>query len=102
MAESIKDKVAIVGMGCTRFGELWDQSPSSLVFDAAQEIGFFTDKVLEFKSGQTLHKDLGFIVIGLGHFQYEGTGSNAEKVFLGCRVFAGWVFRDQQSDDTVL
>ncbi|MFC2000088.1 acetyl-CoA acetyltransferase [Chloroflexota bacterium] len=37
MAESIKDKVAIVGMGCTRFGELWDQSPSSLVLDAAQE-----------------------------------------------------------------
>jgi hypothetical protein len=23
--ESIKDKVAIVGMGCTKFGERWDK-----------------------------------------------------------------------------
>ena len=25
--ESIKDKVAIVGMGCTAFGELWSRGP---------------------------------------------------------------------------
>ena len=25
MAEGIKDKVAIIGMGCTKFGELWDK-----------------------------------------------------------------------------
>ena len=31
--ESIKDKVAIVGMGCTKFGELWDQSPEDLTVD---------------------------------------------------------------------
>jgi acetyl-CoA C-acetyltransferase len=37
MARSIKDRVAIVGMGCTKFGELWDESPSSLVVDAAYE-----------------------------------------------------------------
>ena len=24
MATGIKDKVAIIGMGCTRFGERWD------------------------------------------------------------------------------
>ena len=37
MAESIKDKVAIIGMGCTRFGELWDKSATDLVVDAVYE-----------------------------------------------------------------
>jgi acetyl-CoA C-acetyltransferase len=32
---SIKDKVAIVGMGCTDFGEHWDRSHDDLVVDAA-------------------------------------------------------------------
>jgi len=34
---SIKDKVAIVGMGCTEFGELWDKSEEDLVVEAAYE-----------------------------------------------------------------
>lgn len=33
----IRDRVAIVGMGCTRFGERWDRSTSDLVLDATQE-----------------------------------------------------------------
>ncbi len=37
MAESIKDKVAIVGAGCTKFGELWDKSVSDLMVDATYE-----------------------------------------------------------------
>jgi acetyl-CoA C-acetyltransferase len=37
MAESIKDKVAIIGMGCTKFGELWDKSVSDLMVDATYE-----------------------------------------------------------------
>ncbi|MEE9201825.1 MAG: acetyl-CoA acetyltransferase [Dehalococcoidia bacterium] len=37
MAESIKDKVAIVGMGCTKFGEHWDKSANDLIIDAAYE-----------------------------------------------------------------
>ncbi len=37
MAESIKDKVAIIGVGCTSFGELWDKSVSDLMVDAAYE-----------------------------------------------------------------
>ena len=36
MAESIKDKVAIVGMGCVKFGELWDKSTDDLTIDAAK------------------------------------------------------------------
>src|SRR3989304_4744271 len=35
--ESIKDKVAIIGMGCTKFGENWDKSPEDLLVDAAFE-----------------------------------------------------------------
>jgi acetyl-CoA C-acetyltransferase len=35
--ESIKDKVAIVGMGCTQFGELWDKSPDDLMVEACYE-----------------------------------------------------------------
>jgi acetyl-CoA C-acetyltransferase len=35
--ESIKDKVAIIGMGCTEFGELWDKSEEDLLVEAAYE-----------------------------------------------------------------
>lgn len=34
---SIKDKVAIIGMGCTRFGEHWDLGADDLIIDAAYE-----------------------------------------------------------------
>jgi len=33
----IRDKVAIVGMGCTKFGELWDKSVDDLIIDATCE-----------------------------------------------------------------
>ncbi len=35
--QSIKDKVAIVGMGCTKFGENWDMSFDDMVIDAVYE-----------------------------------------------------------------
>jgi acetyl-CoA C-acetyltransferase len=34
---SIRDKVAIIGMGCTEFGELWKKSEEDLVVEAAYE-----------------------------------------------------------------
>jgi len=37
MAESIKDKVAIIGMGCTKFGENWEWSVEDMVVDAVYE-----------------------------------------------------------------
>ena len=37
MSEGIRDKVAIVGVGCCQFGENWDQSPSDMIVDAAYE-----------------------------------------------------------------
>ncbi len=35
--ESIKDKVAIIGMGCVKFGENWDKSIDDMIVDAAYE-----------------------------------------------------------------
>jgi acetyl-CoA C-acetyltransferase len=37
MASGIKDKVAIIGMGCTEFGEHWDKSPEDLMVGAFEE-----------------------------------------------------------------
>lgn len=34
MAKGIKDKVAILGMGCSKFGERWDASPEDLMVEA--------------------------------------------------------------------
>jgi acetyl-CoA C-acetyltransferase len=36
-SNGIKDRVAIVGMGCTPFGEHWDKGPDDLLIDAAYE-----------------------------------------------------------------
>lgn len=37
MASGIRDKVAIIGMGCTRFGERWDKGVEELMVEAFQE-----------------------------------------------------------------
>jgi len=37
MRQGIRDKVAVVGVGCCKFGENWDQSPSDMIVDAAYE-----------------------------------------------------------------
>ncbi len=47
MPGSIKDRVAIVGMGCTKFGERWDASANDLLVEAAYEA--FEDAGVEVK-----------------------------------------------------
>ncbi len=37
MARGISDKVVILGMGCSRFGERWDSGPEDLMLEAFQE-----------------------------------------------------------------
>lgn len=37
MASGIKDKVVILGMGCSKFGERWDMSPADLMSEAFEE-----------------------------------------------------------------
>lgn len=48
--ESIKDRVAIIGMGCTKFGQLFDKSPEDLIVEAAYEA--FEDAGIEPKDIQ--------------------------------------------------
>ena len=48
--ESIRDKVAIVGMGCTKFGERWDMGVEDLLVEAAYEA--FRDAGIEPKDIQ--------------------------------------------------
>ncbi|MCK4445228.1 MAG: acetyl-CoA acetyltransferase, partial [Thermoplasmata archaeon] len=44
---TFKDKIAIIGAGCTKFGENFDMSYSDMVFESAQEA--FTDAGVESK-----------------------------------------------------
>lgn len=37
-SRGIRDRVAVVGMGCTRFGERWDSSAEDLLVDSVQEV----------------------------------------------------------------
>ena len=37
MARGIKDKVVILGMGCSKFGENWDKDPQDMIVEAAYE-----------------------------------------------------------------
>ena len=37
MARGIRDRVAIIGMGCSRFGERWESGPEDLMLEAFDE-----------------------------------------------------------------
>ena len=37
MATGIKDKVALLGMGCSKFGERWDMGSADLMKEAFEE-----------------------------------------------------------------
>jgi len=63
--ESIKDKVAIIGMGCTKFGELWDQSFYDLVVDASYEA---------FEDAGIKREQIEAAWIGTGYGYHRGTG----------------------------
>lgn len=50
MTESMRDKVAIVGAGCSQFGENWDQDPEDMIVDAAFEA--YADAGIDNPQGQ--------------------------------------------------
>ena len=67
MATGIRDKVAILGMGCSKFGERWDASPEDLMLEAYNEAMADVEKFgtldvpLRFRNAPTrLMKDLGY------------------------------------------
>ena len=49
MASGIRDKVAIVGMGCSKFGERWDAGAEELILEAfaeaSEDAGIGTDEI---------------------------------------------------------
>jgi acetyl-CoA C-acetyltransferase len=70
--KGIKDKVAIVGMGCTQFGELWDKSHKDLLVDSCYEA--FEDAGIE-------PKDIQMAWYGSRESGFTGTQlSNAIKL----------------------
>jgi acetyl-CoA C-acetyltransferase len=65
MPEGIKDKVAIIGMGCTKFGELWDKSAEDLMVEAFQEA--LEDAGIEKKDIQAAWQGNQFTEVNIGH-----------------------------------
>jgi acetyl-CoA C-acetyltransferase len=71
--EGIKDKVAIVGMGCSKFGERWDKGVEDLIVEAAYEA--FEDANIEPKDVQaawigTVFSGLSAITLSPLQLQY--------------------------------
>jgi acetyl-CoA C-acetyltransferase len=65
MAEGIKDRVAIIGMGCTRFGEQWDKSAEDLIVEAFQEA--LKDAGIDKKDIEAAWQGNQFTEISVGH-----------------------------------
>ncbi len=64
MAEGIKDKVAIIGMGCTRFGERWESSAEDLMVEAFVEC--LEDAGIEKKEIQAAYLGSHFDEVNVG------------------------------------
>jgi acetyl-CoA C-acetyltransferase len=65
MATGIKDKVVILGMGCTRFGERWDCGAENLAAEALAEC--LTDAGIEKKQIQAAWLGTGIEMLHLGN-----------------------------------
>ena len=73
MADGIKDKVAIIGMGCTKFGEHWDKSAEDLMVEAFQEA--LTDAGIEKKQIQAAWQGNQFTEVNIGQSALPLCGS---------------------------
>jgi acetyl-CoA C-acetyltransferase len=73
---SIKDKTAIVGMGCSKFGERWDMGLSDLIIESAYEA---------FEDAHVKPGDIQAIFFGQGNQPNGGTGGTpvADTLKLG-------------------
>ena len=59
---TIKDKVAIIGMGCCKFGENWDRGADDMIIDAVYEA--YEDAGIEKKDIQACWCGTAFSGIG--------------------------------------
>ncbi len=64
MADGIKDKVAILGMGCTKFGERWEESAEDLAVEAFLEC--LEDAGIERKDLQAAYIGTHFDEVNVG------------------------------------
>jgi acetyl-CoA C-acetyltransferase len=76
MATGIKDKVAIIGMGCSKFGERWDCGPEELIVEA------FTEALADAGVGR---EDIEMGWLGL-YFQEQSAGKSALPLSLSLRL----------------
>ncbi len=76
MAKGIKDKVAIIGMGCTKFGERWDCGPEELIVEAFNEA--LADARVE-------RNDIEMAWLGL-FFQEQSAGKSALPLSMSLRL----------------
>ena len=76
MATGIKDKVVILGMGCSKFGERYDCGPEDLMFEAFQECR--QDAGIEIK-------DIQAAWFGM-QYNDESTGLSATPMSLALRL----------------
>ena len=76
MATGIKDKVAIIGMGCTKFGERWDCGPEELIVEAFNEA--LADAGID-------RDDIEMAWLGL-FFQEQSAGKSALPLSLALRL----------------
>ena len=70
--EAIRDKVAIVGMGCSKFGENWDKDPQDMIVEAAYEA--YEDAGLE-----DPHKQIEAVFCG-AQYPSKGTAEVADAL----------------------
>ena len=64
MATGIRDKVAILGMGCAKFGEHWDKEAEDLLLEAYQEA--LSDANIETKDIDAAWLGVAFDAISIG------------------------------------
>src|SRR5881628_1470938 len=89
-SNGIRDRVAIVGMGCTPFGEHWDKGVSDLLVDASKEAlgsagielahvdAFWVGTLYSGQSGLTLSRPLKIDYKPVSRLEnYCATGSEA-------------------------
>ena len=76
MAKGIKDRVAIIGMGCSRFGERWDCGPEELIVEA------FTEALADAKIDRD---QLEMAWLGL-FFQEQSAGKSALPLSMSLRL----------------
>src|SRR6266581_4192264 len=69
---AIRDQVAIVGMGCSKFGENWDKDPQDMIVEAAYEA--YEDAGLE-----DPHKQIEAVFCG-AQYPSKGTAEVADAL----------------------